>query len=664
MATIQIRQQGSSNSAQSASSDAETDPPSISETTGASPERQHRLRHWFQMGWLSRRPDPSTLFWLAAAVALGASDGPGTPTIGIDQSWMTAINVAARAHRRFGHDILFTYGPWGFLETPLVVSRSQFALGTIFAVVASAALFWAAHVCLARIWSASVAAPLACIIVCMTSVTSPGLWILCAGLVFALSTIAGRRSARQHHWREAAPTAILSSLGALMMQVKFSDGLAILAFAGIMTISTDSLHTLARNTAVGATTFAAAFTAMWLAAGQSLGDVPAWLRGSWELSNGYLEAMGYEWPEHYLPYTLAILLTLVTVALVIRVSHGHRRAVAIGTVLLAVATVEFGFKHGFTRDDPPHEPTFFMLTGFLILWLASRTRRPTMTSRPTMALAAAALAITQVPAGLSQFDLSLTRTHWSMSTQALFDNDYRLTLLKQARLQAIDGYQLPRSMALASQGHPMSIDPWETTLPWTYSFSWNPTPVFQSYSAFTPSLDEMNARAIVEAPADQIILRQVGAAIDERNPFWDPPRYLLALACNYRESDRNASWQLLRHSENHCSDPRTIHVQQVNAGEAVETPQVGQDEILITRFKPKPPTEFVSLSRKVLKDWSPLLVKVDGSEFRLPKALADGPLVTSYPTDTGETSMFDGLHYKNMTFNEPGTLEFQVITVR
>jgi hypothetical protein len=44
------------------------------------------------------------------------------PRTGFDHSWQLALNLAAQHGLDFGRDVVFTYGPLGFLAQPLIVS--------------------------------------------------------------------------------------------------------------------------------------------------------------------------------------------------------------------------------------------------------------------------------------------------------------------------------------------------------------------------------------------------------------------------------------------------------------------------------------------------------------------------------------------------------------
>jgi hypothetical protein len=603
------------------------------------------------------RVELPAVLWLAATIALGASVGAAVPRTGLDGSWITGITIARTQGHRFGSDLVFTFGPWGFLERPLLVNNQQFVLGALFAVAAATAMYAVGYACLRRSLSAAVAAPAAFAVTVAAPVGEPGLKFLCASLVAGILILEKRRATRTGGWRGAWPTASLAALAGLMLQVKFSEGTAILAVTGIVAISVPSLRSLAWNAGAAAGAFIAVLALGWLAAGQAPGDLGPWLRGSWQLSSGYQEAMAVEAQDRVVGYVLAVLLALVAGAAAVRTARRHRGIVALGVVLLVLATLEFGFKHGFTRHDGGHEVTFFLITGFLLLALAYRARRP------IAVFLAAALALALVPATIDQFDPFAARDRWRASAEAVLNDEFRAQLLDEGQWQVQDRYRVPSAMVAETVGHPVSVDPFETTVAWAYSMSWNPVPVFQSYAAYSRPLDELNARAIVAAPADQIVLRQALEMIDERNTRWETPRYLLALACNYTAGAAEGQWSLLHHGENRCAEPRNVLHREIGADEVVETPAVGPNEILVARFTPQSDGVLSTMGQTVLKDWSPFTITADGRRFRLPEALADGPLMMSFPAGLGWAAPFDGFHYQRLSFSKAGTLEFQVVAV-
>src|SRR5258706_7290444 len=78
---------------------------------------------------------------LVAAVALLAWPFRTLPAASLDLSWEIGLHQAAAAGLRFGHDIVFTYGPLGFLAfpTPFVGPTSALAFVAMLLLVLAAA---------------------------------------------------------------------------------------------------------------------------------------------------------------------------------------------------------------------------------------------------------------------------------------------------------------------------------------------------------------------------------------------------------------------------------------------------------------------------------------------------------------------------------------------
>jgi len=63
------------------------------------------------------------MFWLSTAIFiwyLGTYVLLPIPAVrpGADESWRAFLTWAFEHHRQFGTEVIFTYGPWGFLLEP------------------------------------------------------------------------------------------------------------------------------------------------------------------------------------------------------------------------------------------------------------------------------------------------------------------------------------------------------------------------------------------------------------------------------------------------------------------------------------------------------------------------------------------------------------------
>ena len=68
--------------------------------------------------------------WLASSI---------DPEAGRDPSWEAALHMAAHGHRHFGSDLVFTYGPLGFLGNLALYYPLTAALAMLFTLAVQAA---------------------------------------------------------------------------------------------------------------------------------------------------------------------------------------------------------------------------------------------------------------------------------------------------------------------------------------------------------------------------------------------------------------------------------------------------------------------------------------------------------------------------------------------
>src|SRR5262245_52061436 len=69
------------------------------------------------------------LLWLFGPALFAVPWTSAQLTAGLDASWVTALNLAFLHRLRFGHDLLFTYGPLGFVDAAEPISRKTIVIG-------------------------------------------------------------------------------------------------------------------------------------------------------------------------------------------------------------------------------------------------------------------------------------------------------------------------------------------------------------------------------------------------------------------------------------------------------------------------------------------------------------------------------------------------------
>lgn len=582
--------------------------------------------------------------------------GPGA---GIDNAWAAGLNLGRQFGKRFGRDLNFTFGPWGFLDVPLVISRPDFLLGLGFAVTSVVAAWLFILAVLRPKMRGRVALVVSSLLtLTLSSVSSPSF------LLSAVALAACVRYLRQIPSLSGAwcPVAV-AGLAALLLQIKFSEGVAVSVLAFIASLASPRARVM--RTASFVLTWLVSSLLLWVVAGQSVSDVGVWLRASMDFVAGYTSAMSaYSFtPFVSLMYLMALLL-FVSVAVLGRKRGADRSVVShLGSLFVIACALFFGFKQAFTRVGPEHNATFFVIAALLLCLVLERG--------PNWRATALLIALSSLIASpaLATYMRGNPVWSWTSAWQVLTSDDARAAVLNQARTEDQVAFGLSRAMVEATRGHAVSVDPWEVSIVWAYSMRWRPMPVFQSYAAYTAHLDQLNAVAAQSAGDDQMIIRATTVSTEDRrtvtdgrNPMWESPRYTLSLLCNYSFVTANKRWMLLRKTVNRCGDPSTMVVRQVTAGEPVIVPSSVANEIVVTSFVPTKPNILVSLRQLVFKDPEPLMVSVDGTPFRLPDGLASGPLLTVMPSMLGWPAEFRGrTSGGSMTFSRPGQVQFRAI---
>jgi len=97
-----------------------TSPSSASEPVAVGDERGERsARRTAAIAALARQP--GTLLAGVVAFVFSWPVSSLTPVAGLDGAWPVALHMAAHQGLDFGPDIVFTYGPLGFLKEPLAI---------------------------------------------------------------------------------------------------------------------------------------------------------------------------------------------------------------------------------------------------------------------------------------------------------------------------------------------------------------------------------------------------------------------------------------------------------------------------------------------------------------------------------------------------------------
>jgi hypothetical protein len=289
-------------------------------------------------------------------------------------------------------------------------------------------------------------------------------------------------------------------------------------------------------------------------------------------------------------------------------------------VFLVLAAL--AFREGFTRHDI-HSTVFFgEIVGSLCALEWPVGRRILGVSLILIAAAAFAGALGSAP---SQIVNPISRIRVAGKTfLALVDPGERATITAQGRRQIEAQAALDPAIVAALRGHPVHVEPWDTSIVWAYRLRWSPLPVYQSYDTYTAALDRVDASRIYGDGAPERILYRSGESLDgDHYPAFDGPQTTRAMLCRYRPELRRGHWLLLALVPNRCGTPRKIEETKAGWGQTVAVPAPsGPGELVYVRILGSQPTGLAWLEDELFKGndhW----ITLDGqSRYRLITAVA------------------------------------------
>ncbi|MGH2957772.1 MAG: hypothetical protein ACRDL6_12355, partial [Solirubrobacterales bacterium] len=284
---------------------------------------------------------------------------------------MTALHLAAAEGLDFGTEVIFTFGPLGFLTAPLVIDDTTAVLSFSYELLVrfalAATLIWTAR----RSFSLIVAVVL--VLAATTIVLKPAALVPIDGadpvviVAFIWCVVALTPEAP----RFSAPLLIYGGavLSAITLLVKVSSGILLVLLCVLAIIGLAGSRP--RNLGLFAGTYLATLVFLWLATGQALIDFGDYLSAAWEITTGFSSAMVSDLPEvgwDRLAAALMILGALGATALACRGRAITARVLLLGLIVTIFAL--FQFKDAFVRHDVQHVTRF--PAAMLAPWFAFR----------------------------------------------------------------------------------------------------------------------------------------------------------------------------------------------------------------------------------------------------------------------------------------------------
>lgn len=461
---------------------------------------------------------------------------PQMPEGPLDPSWAFGMNQSVANGVAFGQGVIFTFGPYASIYTSLYHPATDALM--VFGALYLALSYWFAVSLVARDFQWQLVAVLCAALACLMYSRD--------ALLFSYPLIVGvycyRYADRQDD--RGGNLVILALLfgpfgllplikGSLLVLCGATGGLAL------------ALLLWRRKLAAGAIAVMSAGLSMlifWLMAGQPIGALPAWFASMIPIVSGYTEAMsidGIGWE-----IAAYLLVAVAMLALVYRSPH-VRPSGRTYITLIFTGYLFLAFKGGFVRHD-----LHAMMAGTSLL-LAAIFAAMLFQSRIAFALVAASLLVC-VGINRSYDDVSPRRiAHNVLATYSQSWLGVKLRIGDKGRLAA----EYERALSALRSKVPMprlqgtaDIYSYHQSYLLASGNSWNPRPVLQSYSAYTPSLLEINRAHLLAANAPDNVAFRV-ETIDGRIPSSEDGLSWPVLLATYTPIARDEAFVYLRKQE-------------------------------------------------------------------------------------------------------------------
>ena len=500
-----------------------------------------------------------TIFLLITVFAVFVPWIPGMPSAGLDGSWVFGVNQAMAQGLSFGKEIIFTFGPYAAIYT------KQYHPATDGLMLAGS-LYLALHYSIVLIvllknrpwrWSLAYGVALVAIVVYSRDVLLFSYPLLIGLLVYRFISDQSNRSS----WTRWILPWLFCSLGLLPL-IKGSL-ILLYGFVPLWCGWFLFLHKKRVQGIVALVMPLGALPLFWIASGSSLSNLPDYFISIGDIISGYTEAMASESNREILIYPF-FCISLAGVIFLQKKIALFSKIFLLGLFGIFLFTA---FKAGFVRHDG------HAIAAAIALLIAS-VLLPCIIDSPRVViiflfgLVGSTIieshyinlleAYRNIPSTYSSAWQGITnRTHHSNSFNADFERAV-LSLKEKAGFPLLAGttdiYSYDQSYLIASGN------------------CWNPRPIFQSYSAYTPPLAEKNREHLSGDHAPDNIFFKI-EPIDGRIPSMEDGASWPALLTGYKPKQWIHEFLLLKKREGFVAvEPTFLKRGNYSLGEVVKLP--------------------------------------------------------------------------------------------
>ena len=586
--------------------------------------------------------------------------------IGLDPSWQYVLSYTTSEKLTYGKDIIFTYGPLGYLidgaatgDNLWIITLFRGLVHVIFYAVSTIEIF---KLYKKKKWN-----------ILLVFILSVALYYLLSlfaftdySILFIFLYILSYEKYIKKKYKLISYIIFLGLFAGFCLMTKFSLGICALG-AGILYYSGNAIQDFKNRQNIIKNLYKLSIftvTTFWSASiyldglSKSNASLIKYLKGCLEISSGYSSAMSIvnsPWEVIY-----AILQIVLILIILIKLSKNKQNSLGYSLVIAFITWITF--KHGFIRQDG-HILIFVKFIPLLVFLSLKNSvyqgNKNIFYNFVYYLTVFNLLLYLLIPAPFGQIIPDFYSIHKNTISFANFSHKFSniidLSKYQQAIIESnqrnLSTIKLPINVLNNLEDRVVDVVPWEISLIPANNLTWQPRPIFQSYLAYTSKLDKINSKSLLENMPDNIFYQFL--SIDGRHPFFDEPKTFSYIFCNYEPSVKipdfveipNLSNIILleKVKENRCSSTSLNEIFSIgwDAPHFIKDSNEG-----ISFAKVKFQYSLVGKIYKTLFRVPPVMMKidyVDGSQktYRIIPGNSDNGIIVSHlPKDDNEAISF------------------------
>jgi hypothetical protein len=448
-----------------------------------------------------------------------------------EPSWCAVLNYAAIHHLQFGTDVIFTYGPLGFLGPHSYYSQATWFWIVLFQAI-SRAVYLLVLYALPLPRPGTSRTPLLLAAVILPLFTPDVFYLLFITFVGVLFCQPPRNDGLILKWGALGLVAVIALIKVTFLFSAILMLLCICLWLATNRRFSDILKVLG--------VWCVCLTAFWvLLARQQLANFPRWVRSSYEIAQATQLSESIQPNRNVLFY--GILLWSVVIGALFWALRARPRSFPI--ILLLAGGIFLAWKQGFTRCDHTHFPAFFLYAGVAIVALPTLLGLDGWKWTPLVAcvcLGWGSMGHSRIPVVQAFFE----NARFLISHDRERKTDIRNSVLydvpnirREIRTSSVDVVGFSQGLAIINQ------------------FNYRPAPIFQMYAATNAWLAQANADFYCSTAAPEYVIYKP-RTIDERLQTMDLALVGLVLSTRYKQIMEEKGYTLLHRTSTEHALPQ------------------------------------------------------------------------------------------------------------